>query len=91
MSLFLLSCEKKVNTKCKDCDVIRQFDVNIIEPSKAKPINTYIYDIVTINYCSSKTNHYVFESDIEYEKKINECLTIKCSIDAKGTQNCTIE
>ena len=91
IGITLFACNKTENTKCTDCDTIRQFDVNIIDPTKSKPTKTFIYDIMTMNYCNSKMRHYVFQSDIEYKKKLNECLSISCTTDSSGTQHCVIK
>ncbi len=90
IGITLFSCKKTENTKCTDCDTIRQFDVNAIPPQKWGKDTVYVYDIMTMNYCTSKMRHYVFQSDIEYKKKLSECLSISCTTDSTGTEHCVI-
>ena len=91
LGLTLFSCKKKVNTTCTNCDTIREFDVNAVPPSKWGQDTIYVYDIITMNYCTTKMNHYVFQSDIKYSKRINECLSISCTTDSTGIQYCKIK
>jgi hypothetical protein len=88
---FLISCTKKTDNTCKDCDIVRQFDVNTILPQKYGQDTIFVYDIITMNYCSNKTKHYLFETDIYYKNKMNECLSISCSTDSTGIQQCAIK
>jgi hypothetical protein len=90
IGITLFACNKTENTKCTDCDSIRQFDVNVVKPEKWGEDTVYVYDIMTLNYCSSKMKHYVFQSIIKYNKKQNECLSISCTKDSTGTENCVI-
>jgi hypothetical protein len=91
LCFILLGCKKNVEAKCIDCDLIREFKINTILPQKYGQDTVYVYDIITTNYCSNKSQHYIFESNTLYKKKINECLSISCITDSKGTQKCEIK
>lgn len=91
LSIIILSCKKNDNNKCSDCDLIRDIKISSLLPQKYGEDTTFVYDIITTNYCTNNTKQYFFESPIYYKKKINECLKIKCITDSKGTQKCEIQ
>ena len=91
MIIILVSCKKTDKSKCIDCDLIREFKINTLLPQKFGQDTVFIYDIISTNYCTNETKQYFFESNNFYNKKINECLKIKCITDSKGTQKCEIE
>ena len=91
LSILLFSCKKNVEAKCVDCSLIREFKINTIVPQKYGEDTVYVYDIITTNYCSNNSQHYIFESNTLYKKNLNECLSISCITDSKGTQKCEIK
>jgi hypothetical protein len=85
LCLVIFSCKKK-NNECLDKELIRDYktqtyDQNIfIITEKSDTIlknYKYIYDFISINYCNSKLNHYVFQSDKKYILKINQDIKMK--------------
>ena len=89
--ITLIGCTKTENTKCIDCELIREYKINTLLPQKYGEDTLFIYDIITTNYCKNKTKQYFFECNNLYKRKINECLKIKCVTDSKGTQKCEIQ
>jgi hypothetical protein len=91
IGITLIACNKTENTKCTDCDLIREFKINTLLPQKYGQDTIFVYDIITSNYCSNKTKHYLFESYDFYKNKPNECLSISCTTDSTGIEHCVIK